>query len=117
MKEIQDFTDKQEFIEFLDSHPKKGDAYPDLQYDIPQRVHPDDYFRLNTCTISFDGYNKFRLGMHPETNELFLADMNDGGHATLFGIIKIHREDIFTRQSWMKEWYDNDGRGSYKFCP
>ncbi|OQP65392.1 hypothetical protein A3860_17150 [Niastella vici] len=106
MKEIQDFTDKQAFIDFLASRPEKSKAYPDIQYDELYDIAPGVWCILNQYTISFNGYNKFFLQMHPETNELFLGDMNDSGHATRTRIIKIHRSDIFTRQAWLEEWYE-----------
>lgn len=107
---MKDIDNKQAFIDYLEDLPEKGNAYPDLQYDVPYDISPKEFIKLNTGTISFDGYDKFYLLFHPDTNEVFLGDMNLGGHGAMCRIVKIHREDLFTKQSLLKEWYEDYSR-------
>jgi hypothetical protein len=103
---MNDISNKQEFIEYLENHPEKGLAYPNIQYHKLHDISPNEFIKLKSWTISFDQYDKFLLLIHPDTDEIFLGDMNDGGHAVVCRIIKIHREDFFTKQSELKKWYD-----------
>jgi hypothetical protein len=112
---IMNITGKQAFIEFLNDHPEKGVAYPDIVYNTVYDISINAFIKLPYLKISFEEYEQFLLVMHPDTNELFLGDMNDGGHATRCRIIKIHRDDLFTKQAGLKKWHDNRAWEMWKY--
>lgn len=101
------FNTKEAFTDHLNNLPEKGSAYPDIVYDELYDVSPGELIKLNRCKISFEEYDQFLVFVHPDTNEVFLGDMNDGGHAVRCRLIKIHREDLFTKQASMNQWYEN----------
>jgi hypothetical protein len=96
---------KQEFIDYLENHPQTADTCPDVPYYKAHNIHHAEFISLTILEISFEEYKNYWLYKHPETNELFIGEWNDGGIATTFTVVKIHRDDILTRQAFMNDWY------------
>lgn len=101
---------RQAFLEYLETNPVKGDAHPEVPFYKTHNILPNEYFSLTMLQISFELYTNFLLFKHPETNELYLAEMNDGGITTTFTIVKVYRDDILNKQALLNDWGYIDNR-------
>lgn len=96
-----------EFRLFLNAHPENGNAYPDCKLNMPYDIPFTEFKLLEKVTITFNNYREFYLFKHPITNEIFLGDLNLGGHVARCRLIKITRSSIFEQPNDLLEWYEN----------
>ncbi len=98
---------KKEFIEYLAQNEESGQAFKDQAINQPYDISPNEFSELDSLTITFDTFDKFYILRHLLTNEIFLGDMNIGGHAARSRIIKVNRDDFFSQPEKLKKWYNN----------
>jgi len=106
MSLAKDFN-KTDFIDYLAQNNETGQAYLDLIIGKPYDISPNEFTKLESFTITFDNFDKFYILRHKLTNELFLGDMNLGGHGARCRIIKVERDDFFNKSAELIIWYDN----------
>lgn len=76
---------------------------------MPYDVSVADYLALDRLELRFRHYaqNPLVLQFSQETHELFLGDMNEGGHAVRCRLVKVTREDILHNSREMLTWLEN----------
>lgn len=102
-----DYDNKDKFTEFLEANRETSKAFPTLTMNKPFDLSPREFDSLKKITLSFESYEKFWLMYHNTTKELFLGDINTGGHGAQWRIVKIYRSQILTNQKEMHNWYEN----------
>jgi hypothetical protein len=109
MSKTKEFTSVKDFKEFDLNHIEKGTLYKEIEVDSPFDLSVNDFLNLEWLILSFGYYsnNKVALKFERTTNELFIGDMNNGGHTTKCRIIKIRREDIYDSSEKLIEWTKN----------
>lgn len=109
MNQATEFTSEREFKKFDLNHIEKGTLYKELKLDTPFDISIKDFLKLEWIILSFGNYsdNKVALKFSKTTNELFIGDMNDGGHVPKCRIIKILRKDIYNSSEKLIEWTKN----------
>ncbi len=109
MNNTKEFISEKDFKEFDSNHIEKGTLYKEMEIDAPFDLGINDFLNLEWIIISFGDYsdNKVALKFSKTTNEFFIGDMNDGGHAPKCRIIKILREDIYNSSKKLIEWTKN----------
>lgn len=109
MNQIKEFISEKEFKEFDLNHSENGNLYEEMETDIPFDVNISDFLKLEWIILSFGDYrdNEVALKFSKTTNQLFIGDMNDAGHAPKCRIIKINREDIYNCSAKIIQWTKN----------
>lgn len=109
MNQTTEFISEKEFKKFDLNHIENGTLYKELKLDTPFDIGINDFLKLEWIILSFGNYsdNKVALKFSKTTNELFIGDMNDGGHVPKCRIIKILRKDIYNSSEKLIEWTKN----------
>lgn len=109
MNGIKEFKLEKEFKIFEQKHLESGVLFKKIKSEIPFDIKIKDFQELEWIIISFGEYseNKITLKFSKKTNELFIADMNDGGHVPKCRIIKFCRKDIYEKSLKLIEWTEN----------
>ncbi len=99
-------TGKVDFLNYL-SLTKKTKPFYVKAYYKPTDISIADYKKLSILELSFDNYNKLDVLHNKFTTELFLGDINLGGHGAKCRIVKIKLADLLEKPKSILDWYAN----------
>lgn len=109
MRKTVEFDNRVEFEKFEKAHQEKGKLFTALGYYMPTDISISDFMEMQWIVLSFDPYSKnsIELKLSEETNELFIGDMNDAGHVPRCRIMRVPREDIYSKSAKLIQWTEN----------
>lgn len=114
--DYKEFNIETEFQRFDKEHPEKGELIANMQYDKPYDYGINDFLKLEWIILSFGSFKNERVCIKysETTGEIFLADMNDGGHATRCRLVKVERRKFYNNQEELIVWTVNRGAEFWK---
>lgn len=111
MKHTQPLTFKtqDDFLDFLATYPETGQLFPDMTLNTPYDIRVKAFLALDWLVLCFGQYaqNPLQLKFSKQTHELFIVDMNEGGHVVRCRLVKISRDDILENSNDMLAWVEN----------
>ena len=107
----KEFHSIDEFKVFDTNYPEKGALIPKMVYDVPYDYNINEFLKLEWMILSFEQFENDQVSVKysESTGEIFLADMNDGGHVPRCRLVKVNRSKFYNDQAEIIEWNINRG--------
>jgi len=112
MNNLITFASVQDFTEFEAQNQKTGTLFPDAKYDRPHDISMSEMLKLTWLILDFEPYRSTALAfkLSPNTNEIFIGSVNEGGHVTRARIIRINRKHILSNPGKLIKWSEDYDR-------
>jgi len=109
MRDAIQFNNREEFETFDRASPERGLEFGEVEFYIPIDLSIKAFMDLQWVEVSFEPYdqNSLFLKFSSKTNELFIGDMNDGGHVPRCRVMRIPRQDIYSNSDKLIYWTEN----------
>lgn len=106
---MKNFSNKSDFHKFLTDNPESGELIKGMEHNIPYNFPIKGFLQMEWLALSFESYRDqiINVKFSPKTGEIFIADMNNGGHAAQCRILKPYRDTFFTYPGEMISWTTN----------